>query len=100
MFTITPGSEQVRYTIARDGLIETFTQIGGNVFANACGPVSDNGNVKAQKKVKRTLSFIHLTAILPNVLMVIRIHMLCSVPEIVTALAIAGDLTFNPINDI
>ncbi|HOO85156.1 MAG TPA: aconitase family protein, partial [Prolixibacteraceae bacterium] len=38
MYTITPGSEQVRYTIERDGFIDTFEKIGGNVFANACGP--------------------------------------------------------------
>ena len=37
-FTITPGSEQVRYTIERDGFIDTFNEIGASVFANACGP--------------------------------------------------------------
>ncbi len=37
-FTITPGSEQVRATIARDGLISTFEDVGGLVLANACGP--------------------------------------------------------------
>src|SRR5690606_10644547 len=37
-YTITPGSEQVRYTIKRDGYLATFEKIGGTVFANACGP--------------------------------------------------------------
>lgn len=37
-FTITPGSEQIRATIARDGLLEVFEKVGGTVLANACGP--------------------------------------------------------------
>jgi aconitate hydratase len=57
-FTFTPGSEQVRYTIERDGYIDIFHKIGANVFANACGPcirsVNRPGAEKGEKKHDRT----------------------------------------------
>ena len=99
-FTITPGSEQIRYTVERDGLLADFEEIGGVVLANACGPcigqwarhtddptransiiTSFNRNFsKRNDGNPQTRSFV-------------------ASPEIVTALAIAGDLTFNPLTD-
>ncbi len=56
MFTITPGSEQVRYTIERDGFISAFDKIGAKVFANACGPCIGMWNrVGAERKEKNTI---------------------------------------------
>jgi len=99
-FTITPGSEQVRATIERDGQLKTLTRLGGVVLANACGPcigmwkrmdvepgerntivTSFNRNfAKRNDGNPETLAFV-------------------ASPEITTALAIAGKLTFNPLTD-
>jgi aconitate hydratase len=99
-YTITPGSELVRYTIERDGLVEDFNKIGGVVLANACGPcigqwarhmdnpdrpnsiiTSFNRNfTKRNDGNKATHAFV-------------------ASPEIVTALAIAGSMKFNPLTD-
>jgi len=99
-FTITPGSEQVRYTIERDGFLETFDKIGATVFANACGPCIGMWNrVGAEKKEKNTIvhsfnrNFAKRADGNPNT------YAFVASPEIVTALAIAGDLTFNPMTD-
>lgn len=99
-FTITPGSEQVRYTIARDGFLDTFDKIGATVFANACGPCIGMWNrVGAEKKEKNTIvhsfnrNFAKRADGNPNT------YAFVASPEIVTALAIAGDLTFNPLTD-
>ena len=99
-FTITPGSEQVRYTIERDGFIDTFDRIGAKVFANACGPCIGMWNrVGAEKKEKNTIvhsfnrNFQSRNDGNPNT------YAFVGSPELVTALAIAGDLTFNPITD-
>lgn len=99
-YTITPGSEQVRYTIERDGFIDTFEKIGGTVFANACGPcIGMWAREGADKKEKNTIihSFNRNFAARqdgnPNTFAFV------GSPEIVTALAIAGDLTFNPLTD-
>lgn len=99
-FTITPGSEQVRYTIERDGFIDTFESMGGRVFANACGPCIGMWNrVGADKKEKNTIvhsfnrNFQSRNDGNPNTLAFV------ASPELVTALAIAGDLTFNPLTD-
>lgn len=99
-FTITPGSEQVRYTIERDGFIDTFDKIGAKVFANACGPCIGMWNrVGADKKEKNTIvhsfnrNFQSRNDGNPNT------YAFVGSPELVTALAIAGDLTFNPITD-
>ncbi|MBO9639716.1 MAG: aconitate hydratase, partial [Siphonobacter aquaeclarae] len=99
-YTITPGSELVRFTIERDGFIDIFDTMGAVVMANACGPcigqwarhtsdptkknsiiTSFNRNFKARNDGN------------PNT------HAFVASPEIVTAFAIAGDLTFNPITD-
>lgn len=99
-FTITPGSEQVRYTIEKDGFLETFDKIGATVFANACGPCIGMWNrVGAEKKERNTIvhsfnrNFAKRADGNPNTFAFV------ASPEIVTALAIAGDLTFNPLTD-
>ncbi|MFN7015278.1 MAG: aconitase family protein, partial [Bacteroidia bacterium] len=99
-FTITPGSEQVRYTIERDGFLETFDKIGAKVFANACGPCIGMWNrMGAEKQEKNTIvhsfnrNFAKRADGNPNT------YAFVASPELVTALAIAGDLTFNPITD-
>lgn len=99
-YTITPGSELVRFTIERDGFIDTFGKIGGTVFANACGPcIGMWAREGADKKEKNTIihSFNRNFAARqdgnPNT------YAFVGSPEIVTALAIAGDLTFNPLTD-
>jgi len=99
-FTITPGSEQVRYTIERDGFIDTFEKIGGNVFANACGPcIGQWDRPGADKEEKNTIvhsfnrNFAKRADGNPNT------YAFVGSPELVTALAIAGDLTFNPLKD-
>jgi len=99
-FTVTPGSELIRFTVERDGQLEAFERIGGVVMANACGPcigqwarhtddptransiiTSFNRNFsKRNDGNPQTRSFV-------------------ASPEIVTAMAIAGDLTFNPLTD-
>jgi aconitate hydratase len=99
-YTITPGSEQVRYTIERDGLIDTFNQIGGNVFANACGPcIGMWARTGADKQEKNTIvhsfnrNFAKRADGNPNT------YAFVGSPELVTALAIAGNLGFNPLTD-
>ncbi|MEX0983109.1 MAG: aconitate hydratase [Bacteroidales bacterium] len=99
-FTITPGSEQVRYTVERDGLLEAFENIGGVVLANACGPCIGQWarhNADKQKKNSIITSFNRNFAKRndgnPNT------HAFVASPEIVTAMTIAGDLTFNPLKD-
>ena len=99
-FTITPGSEQVRYTIERDGFINTFDKIGAKVFANACGPcIGMWSRMGSEKKEKNTIvhsfnrNFQSRNDGNPNT------YAFVGSPELVTALAIAGDLSFNPMTD-
>lgn len=99
-FTITPGSELVRYTIERDGFLDIFAQIGATVFANACGPcIGMWDRMGAEKQERNTIvhsfnrNFAKRADGNPNTLAFV------ASPEIVTALAIAGDLTFNPLTD-
>jgi aconitate hydratase len=99
-FTITPGSEQIRSIAVRDGFINTFERIGGKLFANACGPcIGQWDREGADKKQVNTVihsfnrNFAKRTDGNPNT------HAFVASPEIVTALAIAGDLTFNPLTD-
>ena len=99
-FTITPGSEQVRYTIERDGFIDTFNELGASVFANACGPcIGQWSRAGAEKEEKNTIvhsfnrNFAKRADGNPNT------HAFVGSPELVTAIAIAGDLTFNPAID-
>jgi aconitate hydratase len=99
-FTITPGSEQVRYTIERDGFLDTFEKIGATVFANACGPcIGMWARVGAEKAEKNTIvhsfnrNFAKRADGNPNTFAFV------GSPEIVTAMAIAGTLNFNPLTD-
>ncbi len=99
-FTITPGSEQVRYTIERDGFLDVFDKIGATVFANACGPcIGMWARVGAEKAEKNTIvhsfnrNFAKRADGNPNTFAFV------GSPEIVTAMAIAGDLNFNPLTD-
>jgi len=99
-YSVTPGSEQVRYTIERDGFIDTFEKIGGKVFANACGPcIGQWAREGADKQEKNTIvhsfnrNFSKRADGNPNT------HAFVASPEMVTALAIAGRLDFNPITD-
>ncbi|HAZ93098.1 MAG TPA: aconitate hydratase, partial [Chitinophagaceae bacterium] len=99
-FTITPGSEQVRYTIERDGFLNVFDQIGATVFANACGPcIGMWARVGAEKQEKNTIvhsfnrNFAKRADGNPNTFAFV------GSPEIVTAMAIAGSLDFNPLTD-
>ncbi|KAK9837289.1 hypothetical protein WJX81_003731 [Elliptochloris bilobata] len=99
-FTITPGSEQIRATIARDGLIDVFQKVGGTVLANACGPCI--GQWKRTEIAKGEANSI-ITSYNRN--FAARndgnpaTHAFVTSPELVTAFAIAGDLTFNPEED-
>ncbi|MFO7671253.1 MAG: aconitate hydratase [Bacteroidales bacterium] len=99
-YTITPGSELVRYTIERDGLIDIFEKIGGVVLANACGPcIGQWARHHAEKQEKNSIitsfnrNFAKRNDGNPNT------HSFVASPEIVTALSIAGKLTFNPLVD-
>lgn len=99
-YTITPGSEQVRYTVERDGFLDTFGKMGGVVLANACGPcIGQWARHGADKQEKNSIitsfnrNFAKRADGNPNT------HAFVASPEIVTALAIAGDLTFNPLVD-
>lgn len=99
-FTITPGSEQVRYTVERDGYLGIFDKMGGVVLANACGPcIGQWARHNADKGEKNSIitsfnrNFAKRNDGNPNT------HAFVASPEIVTALAIAGDLTFNPAKD-
>eukprot|EP01095_Lingulamoeba_sp_RSL-Kostka_P014662 TRINITY_DN6499_c0_g1_i1.p1 TRINITY_DN6499_c0_g1~~TRINITY_DN6499_c0_g1_i1.p1 ORF type:complete len:780 (+),score=356.72 TRINITY_DN6499_c0_g1_i1:20-2359(+) len=99
-YTITPGSEQIRATIARDGIMDTFTKAGGVVLANACGPCI--GQWKRDDIPKDTpnsiitsynRNFAKRNDGNPNT------HAFVASPEIVTALVLAGSLSFNPMTD-
>ena len=99
-FTITPGSELVRFTIERDGFIDTFNKLGASVFANACGPcIGQWSREGADKEEKNTIihsfnrNFAKRADGNPNT------HAFVGSPELVTAITIAGDLTFNPVKD-
>ncbi len=99
-FGINPGSEQVRFTIERDGIIDTFEKLGTKVFTNACGPcIGQWARTGAEKGEKNTIvhsfnrNFAKRADGNPNT------HAFVTSPEMVAALAISGDLGFNPITD-
>ena len=99
-FTITPGSELVRYTVEKDGLLNTFDAIGGVVLANACGPCIgqwarhiDDPNRKNTIVTSFNRNFAKRNDGLAST------HAFVASPEIVTAFAIAGRLSFNPLKD-
>lgn len=99
-FTITPGSEMVRFTIERDGFLNTFDKMGGIVLANACGPCIgqwarhiDDPTRKNTIVTSFNRNFAKRNDGLAST------HAFVASPEIVTAFAIAGKLTFNPLKD-
>jgi len=99
-FTITPGSEQVRYTIDRDGFIKDFEDVGGMVLANACGPCIgqwarhiDDPNRKNTILTSYNRNFAKRNDGLAST------HAFVASPEVVTALAMAGTIAFNPLTD-
>ncbi|REG98536.1 aconitate hydratase [Flavobacterium aquicola] len=99
-FGINPGSEQIRYTIERDGIISTFEKMGTKVFTNACGPcIGQWDRAGADKGEKNTIvhsfnrNFSKRADGNPNT------HAFVTSPEMVAALAISGRLDFNPLTD-
>ncbi|KAJ8661497.1 aconitate hydratase, mitochondrial [Lichtheimia ornata] len=99
-YTITPGSEQIRATIERDGIMDTLTKAGGVVLANACGPCIgqwDRQDIKKGDKnsiiTSYNRNFTGRNDANPAT------HSFVASPEITTAMAIAGDMTFNPMTD-
>ncbi|KAJ7750423.1 aconitate hydratase [Mycena maculata] len=99
-FTITPGSEQVRATIERDGQIGVFEQVGGLVLANACGPCIGQWDRKdVEKGVANSIitsynrNFTGRNDANPAT------HAFVASPDIVTAMAFSGSLSFNPLTD-
>jgi len=99
-FTISPGSEQIRATIERDGIIDVFSKIGGTVLSNSCGPcIGQWKRTDVQKGEANSIitsfnrNFAARNDGNPAT------HAFVASPEIVTAFAIAGDLTFNPEKD-
>lgn len=99
-FTITPGSELVRFTAQRDGILTTFEEMGGVVLANACGPCIGQW---ARHMDDPTRKNSIITSFNRNFAKRndgnASTHAFVASPEIVTALVIAGDLTFNPMTD-
>lgn len=99
-FTITPGSEQVRFTVERDGYLKTFEEMGGVVLANACGPCigqwarhTNDPDKKNSIVTSYNRNFAKRNDGNANT------HAFVASPELTTALAIAGTLTFNPLTD-
>jgi aconitate hydratase len=100
LFTVTPGSEQVRATIARDGQLETFENFGGMVLANACGPCIGQWDRRDVKKGEPNSiissynrNFTGRNDANPAT------HAFVTSPDLVVALTIAGTLNFNPLTD-
>ncbi len=100
-FTVTPGSEQIRYTVERDGILDAFEKIGGVVLANACGPCIgqwkrhiDDPNRKNSIITSFNRNFSKRNDGYSST------HAFVASPEIVTALSLAGSLLFNPLTDL
>ncbi len=99
-FGINPGSEQVRFTVERDGILDTFEKLGTKIFTNACGPcIGQWDRAGADKQEKNTIihsfnrNFSKRADGNPNT------HAFVTSPEMVAAIAISGNLGFNPITD-
>ncbi len=99
-FGINPGSEQIRYTAERDGLLKVFEDLGATIFTNACGPCIgqwDRSDRKGDEKNTIVHSFNRNFSKRadgnPNT------HAFVGSPEMVAAIAIAGRLDFDPMND-
>ncbi len=100
-FTITPGSELVRATVERDGLLGDFERIGGQVLANACGPCIGQWARYRHGEEQKANTIVH--SFNRNFAKRAdgnpKTHAFVTSPALVTALALAGDLTFNPLTD-
>ena len=99
-FIITPGSEQIRYTAERDGLLDAFTDIGGVIMANACGPCIGQWSRKIdnpERKNSIVTSFNRNFAKRNDGNA--GTHAFIASPEMVTAMSLAGRLSFNPVKD-
>lgn len=99
-FIINPGSEQVRYTAERDGVLQEFEKVGGVIMANACGPCigqwkRDDDEKDRPNSIVTSFNrnFAKRNDGNPNT------HAFVASPEVVAALTIAGDLAFNPLKD-
>ncbi len=99
-FGINPGSEQVRYTAERDGLLQIFEELDATIFTNACGPcIGQWARAGADKQEKNTIvhsfnrNFSKRADGNPNT------HAFVGSPEMVAAIAISGRLDFNPVTD-
>ncbi len=99
-FGINPGSEQVRFTVERDGILDAFKQLDATIFTNACGPcIGQWARAGAEKQEKNTIvhsfnrNFSKRADGNPNT------HAFVTSPEMVAAIAISGNLGFNPITD-
>ena len=97
---INPGSEQIRYTAERDGILGDFEQIGATIMANACGPCigqwkrhTDDNTRKNSIVTSFNRNFAKRADGNPNT------HAFVASPELTLALTIAGDLCFNPLTD-
>jgi aconitate hydratase len=100
LFTVTPGSEQIRATIERDGQLKTFEEFGGMVLANACGPCIGQWDRKDVKKGEANSiissynrNFTGRNDANPAT------HSFVTSPDLVVAMTIAGTLNFNPLTD-
>jgi len=99
-FVITPGSEQIRATIERDGQLEAFSKIGGLVLANACGPcIGQWKRHDVAQGEKNTIITSYNRNFSKRNDGNAATHAFVASPEIVTAIAIAGSLSFNPLTD-
>lgn len=99
-FTVTPGSEQIRYTVERDGFLDVFEDVGGLVLANACGPCIGQWarHIDDPKRKNSIITSFNRNFAKRNDGNA-STHAFVASPEIVTALVFAGDLTFNPLTD-
>ena len=100
-FGINPGSEQVRFTAERDGFLEIFEKLDAKIFTNACGPcIGQWARKGAEKEEKNSIihsfnrNFAKRADGNPNT------HAFVASPEVVAAIAISGDLAFNPQSDV
>jgi len=99
-FGINPGSEQVRFTIERDGFINTFEKLGARIFTNACGPcIGQWDRAGADKGEKNTIVHSFNRNFSKRADGNANTHAFVTSPEMVAALAISGDLNFNPLTD-
>ena len=98
-FGINPGSEQVRYTAERDGLLSVFEDLDAKIFTNACGPCIGQWAREGAEKEEKTPLFIRLIETFLNARTESKHPRFVASPEMVAAVAIAGRLDFNPLTD-